>query len=190
MVECDWVVAKVWLFQTCNFTFCKFGAKWKWAGSSVFEAEWNKRYGKVKVVTVHTVCSSGEPVDWFLSAVLSYWDLDRVWSNYRFKEEMEMRTSSMWPWLARMDNEVGHTRLSCQEEVPLLNLNFILSCCNTIHWYCCVWFTASSSWKEVAASSTMGLTSLGTRMRTLKKAAQWRDPGLSSSINEAVQVKG
>ena len=45
--------------------------------------------------------------------------------NYRFKEEMEMRTSSMWPWLARMDNEVGHTRLSCQEEVPLLNLLFI-----------------------------------------------------------------
>ena len=78
MVECDWVVAKVWLFQTCNFAFCKFGAEWKWAGSSVFEAEWNKRYGKVKVVTVHTVCSSGEPVDWFLSAVLSYWDLDRV----------------------------------------------------------------------------------------------------------------
>ena len=110
--------------------------------------------------------------------------------NYWFKEEMEMRTSSMWPWLARMDNEVGHTRLSCQEEVPLLNLLFILSWCNTIHWYCCVWFTASSSWKVVAALSTMGLTSWGTRMRTLQKTAQWGSPGLSSSINGAMQVKG
>ena len=31
----------------------------------------------------------------------------------------------MWPWLARMEIEVGHTRLSCHREVPLLNLNFI-----------------------------------------------------------------
>ena len=44
----------------------------------------------------------------------------------------------MWPWLARMDKEVGHTRLSCHEEVPLLNLLFILSWCNTIHWYLCM----------------------------------------------------
>ena len=35
--------------------------------------------------------------------------------NLRFKEEMEMRTSSMWPWLARMGIKVGHTRPSCQE---------------------------------------------------------------------------
>ena len=45
--------------------------------------------------------------------------------NSRFKEEMEMRTSSMWPWLARMGIEVGHTRPSCHEGVPLLNLNLI-----------------------------------------------------------------
>ena len=31
----------------------------------------------------------------------------------------------MWPWLARMGIEVGHTRPSCQEGVPLLNLNLI-----------------------------------------------------------------
>ena len=45
--------------------------------------------------------------------------------NFRFKEEMEMRTSSMWPWLARMGIKVGHTRPSCHEGVPLLNLNLI-----------------------------------------------------------------
>ena len=42
--------------------------------------------------------------------------------NSRFKEEMEMRTSSMWPWLARMGIEVGHTRPSCHEGVPLYKI--------------------------------------------------------------------
>ena len=63
----------------------------------------------------------------------------------------------MWPWLARMEIEVGHTRLSCHEEVPLLNLNLISSCCNSIHWLCSVYFTAISSWKVVAALSTIGI---------------------------------
>ena len=74
MVECDWVVVKVWLFQTCNFTFCECGAEWRWAGSSEIEV----LLVKVKVVTVPNVCSLGEPVDWFSSAILSYWDLARV----------------------------------------------------------------------------------------------------------------
>ena len=77
MVECDWVVVKVWLFQTCNFTFCECGAEWRWAGSSEIEV----LLVKVKVVTVPNVCSLGEPVDWFSSAILSYWDLARVKSH-------------------------------------------------------------------------------------------------------------
>ena len=55
MVECDWVVVKVWLFQTCNFTFCECGAEWRWAGSSEIEV----LLVKVKVVTVPNVCSLG-----------------------------------------------------------------------------------------------------------------------------------
>ena len=108
MVECDWVVAKVWLIQTCNFTFCKFGAEWKWAGSSVFEAEWNKRYAKVKVVSVHTVCSFGEPVDWFLSAVRSYWDLDRL----NVKEEVCPKRWTICNTTGELDTNIGKLQKS------------------------------------------------------------------------------
>ena len=31
----------------------------------------------------------------------------------------------MWPWPAKMGIEIGHTRLSCHEGVPSLNLNLI-----------------------------------------------------------------
>ena len=58
----------------------------------------------------------GGPVKWFGSSILI---------NFWFKEEREMRTSSMWPWLARMGIKVVHTRLPYHEGVPLLNLNLI-----------------------------------------------------------------
>ena len=62
-----------------------FGVEWRWAGSSAFEAEW-KRKQKWKL-SLFIFFLFDEPVDWFMSAVLSstlrYWDLARLKRHLR-----------------------------------------------------------------------------------------------------------
>ena len=49
----------------------------------------------------------GGPVNWFRSTILINWELAFAKGITGSKEEMEMRTSFMWPWLARMELKLG-----------------------------------------------------------------------------------